>query len=140
MENIYQKALKIATNAHKGQKRWNGEDYITHPIKVANSINNEVLKTIAILHDVLEDTNVTIQTLEKEFETRITQTLKLLTHEKEETYTQYIQKIKNKNLGNKLYNKYAIMIKCFDLMDNLKDLTKKQRRDKYELALLYLRE
>ncbi len=122
-----------------GQKRWNGDDYITHPIRVANQVNSDLFKSIAILHDVLEDTDVTIQYLETLFEPNITQTLKLLKHEGNESYSEYICKIKNRRLGKRIWNLYATTIKCFDLMDNLKDLTQKQRKDKYELALLYLR-
>ena len=147
-EKDYNFALEIATEAHKGQMRWNGEDYITHPKRIADKINNWHLKIIAILHDVLEDTDVTLIQLKNRFPEDVTIPLQLLTHNKEDNYANYIYKIKHKNLGsgntmrNRVYNLYAVMIKCFDLRDNSKDLKEKdkQRSDKYGLALLYLGE
>ncbi|KKL46119.1 hypothetical protein LCGC14_2348770 [marine sediment metagenome] len=138
-EDDYIKAYDIAFKAHKGQTRWNGEPYITHPTNVAKEINHLKLKIIAILHDVLEDTTVTLKELQQRFPEDITMPLQLLTHEKSESYAQYIHKIKFKNLGRPSWNGLAEIVKIFDLMDNLKDLKQKQRRGKYELALLYLR-
>ena len=74
--NLIQKAYKLAEKAHSGQKRLSGEDYIIHPLSVAYFLSNLGLdsSTIAagLLHDVLEDTKVTIQELKKEFGEDIT--------------------------------------------------------------------
>ena len=57
--NIANKALEIATLAHKGQKDLAGIDYIEHPKKVASFLNSNEEKAVAYLHDVLEDTSLT---------------------------------------------------------------------------------
>ena len=130
----YEIALKIATDAHKGQKRWNGDEYITHPISVADTFGNEKLKIVGILHDVLEDTDVTLVDLKiiHKFSQPICTAVDVLTHYTKDSYAQYITIIK--------YNTIARVIKIADLQDNLRDLEKGQRKDKYELALLYLKE
>ena len=56
-------ALKIATEAHKGQVDKAGVAYIEHPKFVANLVNTEEEKIVALLHDVIEDTTVTLQDL-----------------------------------------------------------------------------
>lgn len=55
---MYKKALEIATAAHNRQVRYNGDDYITHPIRVANKFDDERSKCLAVLHDTLEDTKM----------------------------------------------------------------------------------
>ena len=128
----YKTALKIATEAHKGQKRWNGDDYITHPIRVANQFTNEKLKVIAILHDVIEDTKITADDLFNKYEldSESVRDLIYLTKTKNMLYSDYIYNVKRRMISR--------TIKVADLNDNLQDLPKGQRRDKYELALLYL--
>ena len=59
MSNMYDKALEIATAAHRNQKDKSGEDYIKHPVTVASFVSGEDAKVVALLHDVLEDTDVT---------------------------------------------------------------------------------
>ena len=68
---LIMKAYNFANNNHKGQLRKSGEPYIIHPLQVAYTLATLDLddETIcaALLHDVVEDTNVTIQDLAKEF-------------------------------------------------------------------------
>lgn len=70
-QKLAQKALDFARAAHAGQKRRSGEDYINHPIKVAETLRQMGLdqQTIAagFLHDVVDDTNKTLEDIEKEF-------------------------------------------------------------------------
>ncbi|MFC2057419.1 RelA/SpoT family protein [Campylobacterota bacterium] len=65
------KALELSLEAHKGQVRKSGEPYIVHPILVAaitaKISNDEMMVQAALLHDVVEDTNATIEDLEREF-------------------------------------------------------------------------
>ncbi|MGB9810384.1 MAG: RelA/SpoT family protein, partial [Dictyoglomus turgidum] len=69
-ENL-KRAFIFAENAHKGQVRKSGEPYITHPVEVAKILMNlgmeETVVIAGLLHDVLEDTNVTKEEIEKEF-------------------------------------------------------------------------
>lgn len=65
---MYEKALEFATKAHKGQKRkYTGEDYIVHPIEVSEYFDNDFQKTVAVLHDTVEDTDVTFTDIAREF-------------------------------------------------------------------------
>ena len=74
MKELYEKAKAFAENAHKGQvRKYDGSEYITHPIAVAELIRNhvegysEAMVAAALLHDVIEDCGVTLTTLENEF-------------------------------------------------------------------------
>ena len=64
--NDVEKALHIAKKAHVGQIDKAGCEYINHPIHVADSLNTEEEKIVAYLHDVLEDTSMTIEDLANE--------------------------------------------------------------------------
>ena len=64
------KAMNVAYNAHHGQKDKAGAPYIFHPIHVAEQMEDETTTCIALLHDVLEDTSVTLAELEREFPLR----------------------------------------------------------------------
>lgn len=125
-------ALKIATEAHKGQKRWNDDDYITHPIRVATKCVDNDIKCIAVLHDVVEDTEITVFDLahKHHFNTFIVDNISYLTKKPHENYADYIMNIKRFPV--------ATFVKIADLKDNLRDLKKGKRRDKYELALKIL--
>ena len=69
--NLIEKAFEFAKQAHQGQKRTSGEDYIEHPIRVAQILTEMHLDQKAIaagfLHDVPDDTNKTLEDIEKEF-------------------------------------------------------------------------
>lgn len=124
-------ALALATKCHDGQRRWNGDPYITHPIAVAKELTGKA-KMAAILHDVVEDTDMTIAKLRKlRYHDDVVQAVLMLTHIQDMSYRNYIL-----NIG---YNKIAIVVKIKDLEHNLSDLKKGHRRDKYELALHFLK-
>ena len=136
--NITDKALEIATLAHKGQKDLVGIDYIEHPKKVASFLNSDKEKAVAYLHDVLEDTLLTEKDLlEMGIPNDIVVAVKVLTKEKGEPYTKYIERIKE--------NKLACKVKIADLKHNM-DLSRipklsqidYKRLKKYERALTFL--
>lgn len=105
---MYKLALKIATQAHKGQFRKDGvTPYISHPIRVAQQFKDDYRKTIAVLHDVLEDTDQDLSMFPK----KVTDVLKILT--KKGDYFSYIKKISE--------NEIATQIKIADILDNLAD-------------------
>ena len=128
----YKKALELAIQAHSGQKRWNGDDYITHTIRVAHSLLVDENRVIAILHDVIEDTNVTMGKLINELELNPTQinALDCLTRREAERYVDYIIRVS--------LSARVTMIKLLDLQDNLFDIRNGQQKDKYQLARAYL--
>lgn len=79
----------IAHNAHMHQFDKAGVPYIFHPIHLAEQMDTETECIIALLHDVVEDTEVTFEQLEKEFSKEIIGILKLLTRDKSIDYMEY---------------------------------------------------
>ena len=78
-EKLVDKARDFAVIMHKGQYRKNGQEYINHPIRVANNVltfkksnNMDILLSSAYLHDTLEDTDTSMDEMEKEFGKEIT--------------------------------------------------------------------
>ena len=59
------KAFIVAFKAHRGQKDKGGKPYILHPLKVAFKVRGIESKTVALLHDTVEDTYITLETLKK---------------------------------------------------------------------------
>ena len=131
------KAINIAYNAHMGQNDKFGIPYIFHPFHLAELMDTEDECIVAILHDAVEDTNVTFDDLKKEFSTSVIEALKLLTHDKNVPYEEYIIKLKDNPIAKK--------VKLADLKHNsdktrLKHLTPKDiiRNKKYANAIKIL--
>ena len=136
--NKYELALKIATEAHKGQVDKAGVPYINHPLTVASLVDTEEEKIVALLHDTIEDTNITEQDLlNYGFSNKIVEAVKLLTHNKNVPYMDYVAKIKDNELARKV--KIADLTHNSDL-SRLKEITEKDKKryEKYQKALLYL--
>ena len=132
---LTKKAMKIAYDAHKGQFDKNGIPYIYHPIHLAEQMNDENTTCVALLHDVVEDTEITFEDLEKEgFTDEILEALKLMTHDDAVPYLEYVREIKK--------NSIATAVKLADLKHN-SDLTRldvvdekaKERVEKYKKAI-----
>ena len=104
------KAMRLAYEAHQGQVDYNNIPYIYHPIHLAEQMEDEVTCTVALLHDVVEDTAVTFADLEKEFPAEVIEALRLLTHEAGVDYFDYVRKIKT--------NPIAKRVKLEDLKHN----------------------
>lgn len=137
MEKVFEIALRIAVEAHMGQRDKNGMPYILHPLAVASKVDGLELKTIAILHDTIEDTDVTADfLLERGIPKDIVEVVELLTKPKSESYESYLRRVKE--------NPKAKAVKLADLAHNtdpsrasgLNEL----RRAKYELAKKVLAE
>ena len=134
---LTRKAMIIAYEAHKNQVDKSGVPNIYHPIHVAEQMDTENECIIALLHDVVEDTNVTFKQLEEVFSKEIIDILKLLTREENIEYDEYIKRIKN--------NSIACKVKIADLTHNL-DKTRLdfvtevdvKRNEKYKKALQIL--
>ena len=85
-----------------GQEDKLGIPYIFHPYHLAELMDTEDECICALLHDVVEDTNITFKQLEKEFSKEIIDALKLLTHDKKVPYEEYVLKIKENPLAKKV--------------------------------------
>lgn len=105
------KAIKLAYQAHDGQVDKAGMPYILHPIHLAEQMDDEISTCVAILHDVVEDTDVTFEDLEKEFPESVLVPLRYLTHEKGVPYMEYVQHI--------LVNDVAMKVKLADIDHNM---------------------
>ena len=104
------KALKIAYAAHHGQVDYNGIPYIFHPIHLAEQMDDEISCCAALLHDVAEDTSMTLEDLAKEFPEEVIAVLRLLTHGKDVPYFDYVRAVKA--------NPIAVKVKLADLDHN----------------------
>ena len=124
--NLTKKAMKIAFTAHKEQVDKNGMPYIYHPIHVAEQMTDEATICVALLHDVIEDTDITIEMLAAEgFPDSVLTALQLLTHDEQVPYLTYVGEIKT--------NPIASVLKIADLKHN-SDLTRLDRIDEKSLA------
>jgi (p)ppGpp synthase/HD superfamily hydrolase len=96
------KAMRIAYAAHHGQVDKCGIPYIFHPIALAQTMDDEVSCCAALLHDVVEDTAITMEELEKEFPPEVIEVLRLLTHDDGEEYYAYVRRIKAHPIARKV--------------------------------------
>lgn len=104
------RAMKVAYEAHHGQVDYNGIPYIFHPVHLAEQMDDEISCCAALLHDVVEDTDVTMAELARIFPSEVIEVLKLLTHEKDVNYFDYVHAIKG--------NPIAVKVKLADLKHN----------------------
>ncbi len=105
------KALKLCFEAHKDQTDKSGMPYVFHPFHLAENMTDEYTTTVALLHDVVEDTDYTLSDLkDMGFPEKVTDALALLTHDKSVPYMEYVEKIKQ--------NPVARAVKLTDLTHN----------------------
>lgn len=101
--NLTKKALKISFNAHKNQVDKTGVPYVFHPFHLAEQMDDEASVCVALLHDVVEDTEYTFDDLEKEgFTKEIIDAIKLLTHDPSVPYLDYVNMIKENTIATKV--------------------------------------
>lgn len=132
------KAMKLCFEAHKNQVDKSGMPYVFHPFHLAEQMQDEVTTVVALLHDVVEDTDCTIADLtDMGFSREVTDALSLLTHDDAVEYMDYVALIKE--------NPVAKAVKLADLKHN-SDLTRLdtvdqkalQRAEKYKKAMALL--
>ena len=98
-----EKALKIAYKAHENQFDKGREPYINHPLHIAKMLHNEYEIITALLHDVMEDSNITKKDLiDFGFNKNVINALSCLTRKRNEDYFSYINKIKSNTLAKKI--------------------------------------
>ena len=108
-----ERAIEIATEAHKGQYDKAGNDYIGHPLRVMDMGRTEEEKIVGVLHDVVEDTEWTFAQLAAEgFSQEVIAALQCVTKLSEnENYDDFIERVKK--------NPLATAVKINDLSDNM---------------------
>lgn len=134
------KAMKLCFEAHKNQTDKSGMPYVFHPFHLAEQMETEETTIVALLHDVVEDTDYTLKDLtDMGFGESVIEALSLLTHDDEVEYMDYVRAIKE--------NPIATAVKLADLRHNsdlsrMDKITEKvlERRAKYMKALAFLEE
>jgi (p)ppGpp synthase/HD superfamily hydrolase len=108
-----EEAILLAAKAHHGQRDKAGAPYILHPLRLMFQQSSEVAMAAAVLHDVVEDTPVTLDDLRQAgFAEEIVTAVACLTHDSGDSYDEYIEKIKT--------NPVARAVKLADLEDNMR--------------------
>ena len=139
---LTKKALKLCFDSHKEQIDKTGMPYVFHPFHLAEQMDDEISTVCALLHDVVEDTDTTLEDLgDMGFPDEVIEVLKLLTHTDGVPYMDYVEKISSNTIATK--------VKIADLTHN-SDLTRMspdeideyalKRNEKYKSALKLLKE
>ncbi len=131
-------AIKIACDVHANQKDKAGEPYILHPLRLMQRIKDKNTMIVAVLHDVIEDSQLDLDVIESQgFDESIIKAVDAITRKKNEAYKDFIERLS--------FNDMAVKVKIEDLKDNL-DLTRLKTIDdkalerikKYHKALIFL--
>jgi hypothetical protein len=139
MDNALEVAIALACESHRGQTDKAGKPYILHPLRVMLRFESTSEQIVAVLHDVVEDSSVTLDRLfELGFDPSVVNAIDALTRRRGESYDDFIDRI--------LADPLATRIKVRDIQDNLdvsrlpslgdEDL---QRITKYHQALMRLK-
>ena len=136
---LTKKALLLAYNAHMGQTDGSGLPYIFHPYHLAEQMDDEYSCCTALLHDVVEDTDITLDDLRKEFPEEVVGAVDLLTHRDGTDYLDYVRNMRG--------NDIAVKVKLADLAhnsdpDRMENTSERdgQRLEKYKKAKQILEE
>ena len=106
-----ERAIAIAAKAHEGQVDKAGAPYILHPLRVMLRVTTDEERIAAVLHDVVEDTDITLEMLRSEgFATAVLSAVESLTKRTDENYEAFVQRPASDPIGRK--------VKLADLADN----------------------
>ena len=131
-------AIKISFDAHENQVDKSGLPYVYHPFHLAEQMDDEYSTCVALLHDVVEDTDITLDDLRRNgFPEEVTEALSLMTHNDDVPYLDYVRAMKDNPIARK--------VKLADLAHN-SDLTRLdevddkaiERVNKYKQAIFIL--
>ena len=110
--NIIEKSLQIALEAYAGQKDKAGKPYILHPLRIMGNMETEEEMSVALLHDVIEDSDFTdTDLLDRGIPLKVVNAVSLLSKVEGQSYEQYIQGI--------LSDELALKVKKADIEDNI---------------------
>ena len=132
------RAMNLAYAAHHGQFDKGGVPYIFHPLHLAEQMDDEISTCVALLHDTVEDTAVTLEELAESFPREIVEAVDLLTHRDGVEYFDYVRSIRA--------NPVAVKVKLADLRHNgdpnriSNQGNAEKRREKYAKAWKILTE
>ena len=133
------KAMRLCYEAHHGQTDKAGVPYVFHPFHLAEQMTDEDSAVAALLHDVAEDTEYTLEDLATMgFSARVMEALRLLTHDPSVPYLEYVASLKE--------NPIARAVKLADLAHNSDptrlppELRNPEREDRYRRAMAILKD
>lgn len=133
---LFEQALSIAVEAHRGQTDKDGKEYVRHVLRVAGAVDEGDQQIVALLHDVVEDTELTLDDLlDRRFPRHIVDAVDAMTRRDGEDYFDFVRRAAS--------NPLARPVKVADLRDNLRksaDAGSTQRGEKYRKALQMLGE
>lgn len=139
-KTLLEVAIQLATHYHRGQVDKAGDPYILHPLRVMFAVEpqGELAQIVAVLHDVLEDTDCPPAILASVFPQFVLDALDAITHAPNEPREEYYARVKS--------NALATIVKRADIDDNsnpvrmrrLDEKTQLRLRRKYQLAKLYI--
>ena len=135
------KAFLVMYKAHRGQADKAGKPYYFHPVEVAKRMDDESSTKVALLHDVLEDTECSIHQLKEmvPLNDKEMEALLLLTHSPSDTYDEYIKKVSTSSLATKV--KLADLAHNSDISRIAEPTIKDFKRClKYQRAINYLKD
>jgi (p)ppGpp synthase/HD superfamily hydrolase len=121
--NLIEKSLEIALRAYSGQKDKAGKTYILHPLRLMNRMESDEEMAVALLHDVIEDSEMTEQDLLNEgIPTNVVDAVTCITKGSSEDYDDFISRVSKNDLASK--------IKIVDIEDNINILRLKTLSEK----------
>lgn len=110
--SMLEKAIALAVEAHKGQREKLGAPYILHPLRVMLRLQGETDQIVGILHDVVEDTEITFDDLRQlGYSAEVIAALDGVTRRKNESYSEFVER--------SLQNRISRRVKLADLEDNM---------------------
>lgn len=122
--DLINKAIYWAKKYHSDQKRKSGEPYYSHPLEVAYMVSDYKLKTdvivASILHDIIEDTEVTVGMIFDNFGWRIAEMVDRLTRDRPDGSKLTVEEILNNSYQEK--DREVLLIKLFDRLHNIQNL------------------
>ena len=105
-------AIALAVKAHKGQVDKADQVYILHPLRVMFAVDGEIARMVAVLHDVIEDSDTTLDDLlAMGYPNEVISALDCLTRREDESYMEFVQRAK--------VNPIAREVKLADMEDNM---------------------
>ncbi len=112
MQELLNKAIKLAHIAHNGQVDKGGKPYIGHPLRVMNNVETLSAKIVGVLHDAVEDSELTLEDLKVAgFSDVIIEAIAAITKLEGEKRKDYLQRV--------MSNKIALRVKIADMTDNM---------------------
>lgn len=111
-ESLLQRAIAIAAKAHEGQVDKAGNSYLDHPLFVMKNVNSIEQKIVAVLHDAVEDSELTLEQLRSQgFPEVIVSAIEAITKIEGEAYAAYLERV--------IANPIALRVKIADVTHNL---------------------